>query len=80
MRGKILSIREKSGAKSENLLCELEVMKSKGVTISYLGNEVELNRRFTDMIVRDGPCTYMRSYSFDTSGRIMDISFERVKL
>ena len=65
--------------RSRELLSELSDYKEQGVLVTYDGQQVDVDRRFTDMIVRDGPCTYMRNYSFDEHGHVTELSFERIK-
>lgn len=65
---------------SSRLVRELSDYKEAGIPITVNGYQAEVNRRLTDMLLRDGPCTYMRSYSFDEKGRVTGVEFERVKL
>ena len=65
---------------SEQLMNELSDYKEAGVSITVSGYQAEVNRRLADMLLRDGPCTYMRSYSFDEKGKVTGLEFEPVKL
>lgn len=65
---------------SNRLVSELSDYKEAGISITVNGYQAEVNRRLADMLLRDGPCTYMRSYSFDEEGRVTGVEFERVKL
>ena len=65
---------------SNRLVSELSDYKEAGILITVNGYQAEVNRRLADMLLRDGPCTYMRSYSFDEEGRVTGVEFERVKL
>ena len=44
------------------------------------GYQASINRRLSDMLLREGPCTYMRSYSFDEMGKITGVEFQCVRL
>ncbi len=65
---------------SNQLVNELSDYKEAGIPITVNGYQADVNRRLADMLLRDGPCTYMRSYSFDENGRVTGVEFERVKL
>ena len=65
---------------SNRLVSELSDYKEAGIPITVNGYQADVNRRLADMLLRDGPCTYMRSYSFDENGRVTGVEFERVKL
>ena len=65
---------------SNQLVNELSDYKEAGSPITVNGYQADVNRRLADMLLRDGPCTYMRSYSFDENGRVTGVEFERVKL
>ena len=65
---------------SNQLVSELSDYKEAGIPITVNGYQADVNRRLADMLLRDGPCTYMRSYSFDENGRVTGVEFERVKL
>lgn len=65
---------------SNQLVRELSDYKEAGIPITVNGYQADVNRRLADMLLRDGPCTYMRSYSFDENGRVTGVEFERVKL
>ncbi len=63
------------------LLCdELEHYTQEGIQVTVGGYQASINKRFTDMLLRDGPCTYMRSYSFDEMGKITGVEFQCVRL
>ena len=80
MRGRMGRKEDEARARAEALERELAGYEAAGVPISVNGYEVEVNRRITQMLLREGPCTYMRSYSFDDNGKVDGISFDRVKL
>lgn len=65
---------------SGKLYHELTSYREAGISVTVSGYQADINRRLTDMLLREGPCTYMRSYSFDEQGRVTGVSFERVKL
>ena len=65
---------------SNQLVNELSDYKEAGIPITVNGYQADVNRRLADMLLRDGPCTYMRSYSFDENGMVTGVEFERVKL
>ena len=65
---------------AKRLETELRLYEKSGVFITANGYEVEVNRGLTNMLLREGDCTYMRNYSFDDEGKITGISFEKVKL
>ena len=80
MKG-ILSEAENMRDEISALLCnELAQYTEDGIKVTVEGYQASINKRFTDMLLRDGPCTYMRSYSFDEMGNVTGVEFQCVKL
>lgn len=80
MKG-ILKEEEDIRNKTSDMLCsELARYTEEGIPVTVGGYEASINKRLTDMLLRDGPCTYMRSYSFDEKGRITGVEFQCVRL
>ena len=68
-------IRDKESQQLYNELCQFS---RKGVPIMVGGYQAELDRSFTDMILCESDCTYMRDYSFDSQGNVIGITLERI--
>ena len=80
MKG-ILKETEDMRDRTSVMLCsELEHYTEEGIPVTVGGYQASINKRLTDMLLRDGPCTYMRSYSFDESGRVTGVEFQCVRL
>ena len=80
MKG-IISEAENMRDEISALLCsELERYTEEGIEVRIGGYQASINKRLTDMLLRDRPCTYMRSYSFDELGRVTGVEFQCVRL
>lgn len=65
---------------SKQLCGELAGYKEAGISVKVDGYQADIDRRLADMLLRDGPCTYMRAYSFNEEGKVTQVEFERVNL
>lgn len=75
-RNDIMSYKNHAGA--ECLCRELNDYKKAGISVTVEGVNVEINRKLADMLLCEGPCTYMRNYSFDENGKITAVEFGTV--
>lgn len=80
MRGRLECRAEQDKGQAAQLCSELAAYKAAGVSVTVDGYQAAVDRRLADMLLRDGPCTYMRAYSFDEEGKVTQVGFERVKL
>lgn len=80
MKGILKEAVEMHNEKSLQLCSELANYKEQGIKVTVSGYQASINKRLTDMLLRDGPCTYMRSYSFDEMGKITGVEFQCVRL
>lgn len=80
MKGRLEEAQEVYNSSSVMLCSELSQYMRDGISVTVGGYQASVNRRLTDMLLREGPCTYMRSYSFDEMGRVTGVEFQCVRL
>lgn len=75
MKGILKEAVEMHNETSLQLCSELANYKEQGIKVTVSGYQASINKRLTDMLLRDGPCTYMRSYSLMRWGKLQGLSF-----
>lgn len=80
MKGILKEAENMHNETSLQLCSELAHYTEQGIKVTVSGYQASINKRLTDMLLRDGPCTYMRSYSFDEMGKITEVEFQCVRL
>ena len=80
MKGRLEEAQELYNSSSVMLCSELSLYMRDGISVTEGGYQASVNRRLTDMLLREGPCTYMRSYSFDEMGKVTGVEFQCVRL
>lgn len=80
MKGRIEGAENMRDSTSSMLCSELAQYTKAGIAVTVGGYQTSIDRRLTDMLVREGPCTYMRSYSFDEKGKVTGVEFQCVRL
>ena len=80
MKGRLEEAQEVYNSSSVMLCSELSQYRRDGISVTVGGYQASVNRRLTDMLLREGPCTYMRSYSFDEMGKVTGVEFQCVRL
>ncbi|CDD66679.1 unknown [Firmicutes bacterium CAG:882] len=80
MKGRLEEAQELYNSSSVMLCSELSQYMRDGISVTVGGYQASVNRRLTDMLLREGPCTYMRSYSFDEMGKVTGVEFQCVRL
>lgn len=80
MKGRLEKAQEVYNSSSVMLCSELSQYMRDGISVTVGGYQASVNRRLTDMLLREGPCTYMRSYSFDEMGKVTGVEFQCVRL
>lgn len=80
MKGRLEEAQELYNSSSVMLCSELSQYMRDGISVTVGGYQASVNRRLTDMLLREGPCTYMRSYSFEEMGKVTGVEFQCVRL
>ena len=80
MKGRLEEAQDVYNSSSVSLCSEFSQYMKEGISVTVGGYQASINRRLSDMLLREGPCTYMRSYSFDEMGKITGVEFQCVRL